>query len=193
MVTFHQNNFMLWFCTPYDFDKKLLYSIDRYFDLIKNPEDWLVIMDGDTAFLRSDFGEVINSYVTLYPETGLFTCYASRCHYATQVPEGVDMSRDSILYHRQVADFCSEKFKNKTIEINRRIAGHLMVIQKKTWNIIRNEVFYKAEKKFILGVDTKISWAILDFGFKILMMKELYIFHYLRLKEGFDYTNHLTP
>jgi hypothetical protein len=153
----------------------------------------VVIMDGDTAFLRPDFGEVINRYTSLYPQTGLFTCYASRCHYPVQVPEGTNMNSDSILYHRQMADFCSATYKNQPTEINRRVAGHLMVIQKKTWSLIRNDVFYKAQNKNILGVDTKISWAIVDSGLKILLIRELYLFHYLRLKEGFEFTDHLIP
>jgi hypothetical protein len=92
----------IWFFTPYAHDKKFLDAIDRYFDLVTDPNDWVVIMDGDTAFLRSDFGDVIKRYIDEYPMTGLFTCYASRCHYSCQVPEGSDMGNDSILYHKML-------------------------------------------------------------------------------------------
>ncbi|HZK95475.1 MAG TPA: hypothetical protein VFC67_14800 [Prolixibacteraceae bacterium] len=184
---------MIWFFTPYAHDKKFLDAIDRHFSLIANPNDWVVIMDGDTAFLKSDFGEVIKRYTEQYPETGLFTCYASRCHYGCQVPTGANMESDSIIYHKTMANIQSALFRGQVADLDRKIAGHLMVIRKSTWTRIRSEVYLKAVAKYILGVDTKISNAILASGLKIRLMKELYIFHYLRLTEGFDYTKHLTP
>lgn len=184
---------MIWFFTPYAHDKKFLDAIDRYFNLIANPNDWVVIMDGDTAFLRSDFGDVIKRYTDQYPDTGLFTCYASRCHYQCQVPEAGAMGNDSILFHKAISDYQSDYFKGKVKEMDRRIAGHLMAIKKSTWTLIRGQVFKKAAEKYILGVDTKICNAILDAGLIIRLMRELYIFHYLRMAEGFDYDKHLKP
>jgi len=184
---------MIWFFTPFAHDKKFLDAIDRHFALITDPADWVVIMDGDTAFLRSDFGEVIKRYTNQFPETGLFTCYASRCHYACQVPEGTDMNNPSILYHKTVADIQSALFWGQVEVLNRRIAGHLMVIRKSTWTLIRSEVYLKAARKHILGVDTKISYAIIEAGLKIRLMRELYIFHYLRMAEGFYNDKHLKP
>ena len=184
---------MIWFFTPYAHDKKLLDAIDRHFNLVANPNDWVVLMDGDTAFLRSDFGHVIKRYAELFPDTGMFTCYASRCHYQSQVPEGTNMDSDSILYHRKIADYHAEMFKGQALELNSRIAGHLMVIRKKTWLRIRSAVYSKAINKYILGIDTKISYALLDAGLTIRLMRELYIFHYLRLAEGFDHDKHLKP
>ena len=182
---------MIWFFTPYDDQKRLLYAIDRYFGLIKNENDWVVITDGDIAFLRPDFGEVIKRYTENYPDTGLFTCYASRCHYKVQVPVGVNMNSDSILYHKKIADQCARDYKNRIENIERKIAGHLMVIKKDTWDKIKDEVYNKAYAKKILGIDTKISYAVLEAGLKIRLIKELYIFHYCRLAEGMDYNNHL--
>lgn len=150
-------------------------------------------MDGDTAFLRSDFGRVIDRYTKQYPDTGLFTCYASRCHYQCQVPRTGNMAETSILFHKQVADQVSKDNAGKMKELDRRIAGHLMVIRKSTWMKIRNEVFSTAKDKAILGVDTKISNAILRLGYKIRLMRELYLFHYLRMAEGFNHTKHLEP
>ncbi len=188
-----KNSKMLWFFTPYGHDKKFVYAIDRCFSLISNSNDWAVIMDGDTLFLRSDFGDVIQRYTDNFPDTGMFTCYASRCHYSCQVPRGVDMENDSIIYHKTMADNQSSLCHGMVTEINRKIAGHLMVIRKSTWLRIRSQVIEKASSKFILGVDTKISNAILERGLKIRLMQELYILHYLRFKEGFDSDHHLKP
>ena len=182
---------MIWFFTPYDDQKRLFYAIDRYFGLIKNENDWVVITDGDIAFLRYDFGEVIKRYTENYPDTGLFTCYASRCHYQVQVPAGTNIHADSILYHKKIADQCARDYKNRIEDIDRKIAGHLMVIRKGTWVNIREEVYHKTIRKNILGVDSKISFAVLEAGLKIRLIKELYILHYCRLAEGMDYDQHL--
>ena len=182
---------MIWFFTPYDKEKKLINAINRYFDLVKFDDDWVVIMDGDTAFLNADFGDIIERYTKKYADTGMFTCYASRCHYKIQVPEGVNMFSDSILYHKTIATRQAVIGRNQVLEINRKIAGHLMVIRKGVWDRIKDEVFSKARGKNILGIDSKISYAVLEAGLTIRLMKELYIFHYCRLSEGFDYDEHL--
>jgi hypothetical protein len=183
---------MLFFFTPYSFEKNLFEAIDTYMQLLPDDQDWAVLMDGDTAFLRSDFGHQIQRYIDKYPDTGLFTCYASRCHYQIQTRRGTDMNSDSILYHRQQAESIFRSLDGHVKEIDRRIAGHLMVIKKETWLLIRDEVKRTTMDKNILGVDTKISYAILNHHLKIRLMRGLYIFHYLRLMEGFNATKHLT-
>jgi GT2 family glycosyltransferase len=182
---------MLYFFTPYSFGKKLFEAIDSYMNLIHDPEDWICLLDGDTAFLLSDFGHQIQSYIDTYPDTGLFTCFASRCHYSCQLYEYSDPNNTDIQYHRTKAEEVYCRYNGRVKEINRRIAGHLMVIQKKTWLIIREEVLQNSTEKLILGVDTKISNAILKANLKIHLMRGIYIFHYLRLSEGINNTSHL--
>ena len=182
---------MIWFFTPYSFEKKLFDAFDAYMNLVPNPEDWVCFMDGDTAFLLPDFGHQIHMYVEKFPDTGLFTCYASRCHYQLQVRRGTEMENPSILYHRLQAEKIRGELDGQVKEINRRIAGHLMVIRKSTWLLIRDEVSRTAASKKVLGVDTKISNAILRMGMKIRLMRGLYIFHYLRMAEGFKSDKHL--
>jgi GT2 family glycosyltransferase len=184
---------MIYFFTPYSFGKRLFEAFDEYMSLVNNSEDWVCFTDGDTAFLRSDFGHKIQEYIEKYPETGLFTSYASRCHYSFQVPPGAEPENPSILFHKTIAEKMNNDLQLQTEEINCRIAGHLMIIKKKTWLRIRMKVRIRCETKNILGVDTKISNEILNCGLKIRLMKGIYIFHYLRLAEGYDYKKHLMP
>lgn len=183
---------MIYFFTPYSFNFKLLEAIDGCVRLL-NPDDWAVIMDGDTMFLQPDFGHQIQRHIESHPEAGLFTCFASRCHYSIQVPAGVDMNKDSIRYHKLIASLQQDLHAGEIVEINRRIAGHLMVIRKSTWDKILPVVRATASDKHILGVDTKICKAVLKVGMRILLMQDIYILHYCRLAEGFDYTKHLEP
>ena len=103
------------------------------------------------------------------------------------------MTDPSILRHKDICDEIDAANRLQVEEVQRRIAGHLMIIRKGVWKIIRRTAMLQvvAYNKKILGVDTKISYAMLQHGFKIYLMKGIYILHYLRMKEGFDYKNHL--
>jgi GT2 family glycosyltransferase len=182
---------MIYFFTPYSFNLKLLDAIASCMNLLQT-DDWAVLMDGDAMFLQPDFGHQIQRHIEANPDAGLFTCYASRCHYSIQVPPGVDMENDSIRYHKLVSNNLSINSAGKVKEINRHVAGHLMVIRKSTWSRILPTVQRTAADKKVLGVDTKISKAVLAAGLKILLMEDMYLLHYCRLQEGFDYTDHLT-
>jgi GT2 family glycosyltransferase len=184
---------MIYFFTPYSFQKKLFEAFDEYVSMVKSTEDWICFTDGDTAFLKSDFGHKIYEYIEKYPDTGLFTCYASRCHYKIQVPPGADPDNPSILFHRNLCGEIDQRYHLQIDDIKRRIAGHLLVFQKKTWLRIRAKVETRCWSKNILGVDTKISYEILNCGLKIRLMKGIYIFHYLRMAEGYGSKVHLQP
>ena len=182
---------MIYFLTPYSFEKRLFEAFDHYIQLLPDPDDWACFTDGDTAFLKSDFGHKILQYIERYPDTGLFTCYASRCHYQIQIPPGAEPENPSIMFHKELCNRLDEEYHLQVEEISRRIAGHMIVIQKKTWLRIRMKVRIRCEEKNILGVDTKISNEILNCGLKIRLMKGIYMLHYLRMAEGYDYKTHL--
>jgi hypothetical protein len=183
---------MIYFFTPYSFEKKLFEAYDHYMNLVRNPDDWVCFTDGDTAFLRPDFGMMIRNYTDKYPDTGMFTSYASRCHYQFQmIKGGAYLSDPSILTHKELADEAAGSYPLGINECNRRIAGHLMLIRKSTWLRIREKVKTRCADRKILGIDTRISYAVLNAGLKIRIMKGIYILHYLRMKEGLDYKGHL--
>lgn len=182
---------MIYFFTPYSFEKKLFEAYDKYMSLIGD-QDWACFLDGDTAFLRSDFGFRIKEYTERYPDTGMFVSYASRCHYQfQQVNGGKDMADPSILRHKEICDEIDTNFRLQADEVHRRVAGHLMCIKKTAWTRIRRIVQVNTINKQILGVDTQISYAMLSQKLTIRLMKGIYILHYLRMKEGFDYKEHL--
>jgi GT2 family glycosyltransferase len=184
---------MIYFFIPYSFHKKLFEAIDEYVSMVRDPDDWICMTDGDTAFLKSDFGHKILEYTEKYPETGMFTCYASRCHYEMQVPPKAEPENPSILFHKKLCENIDQQYHLQVENLDRRIAGHMMIFRKRTWLRIRTKVRIRCNAKNILGVDTKISYEILNCGLKIRLMKGIYIFHYLRMAEGYDYKTHLEP
>lgn len=182
---------MLWFFTPYSFERRLFEAWDNYMNLVKDPDDWVCMMDGDTMFLTPAFGHKIQRYINKFPDTGTFTCYASRCHYQVQIRQGTETENTDMMYHRTWAESIERELDGRVKEIDGKIAGHLMVMKRSTWTRIRPMVLQETKIKTILGVDTKISRAVLSSGMKIRLMRGIYILHYLRLKEGYDYKNHL--
>jgi len=176
---------------PYALDKNYFNAIDEEMMRLL-PHEWGCIMDLDTMPLIPEFGHQLQAYINKYPDTGMFTCYASRCHYSVQVRKGTLTENPDILYHNQQAKNAAADFKDLQVkEVDRRIAGHLMMIKRTTWDTIRAEVKKNTASKKILGVDTKISNAILSRGLKIRLMRGIYIFHFLRFDTNYNNKSHL--
>jgi hypothetical protein len=95
---------MIHYSIPYSPDQRFFEAIKMEFEKVQDPNDWVAILDGDTMFLQSDFGDQLQEYIDLHPGTGMFTCYASRCSYHYQVPPGVDQANPNIIYHKMISD-----------------------------------------------------------------------------------------
>lgn len=175
---------MLWFFTLYAQNKKMFQAWDQLMQLVPDPGDWVCMLDGDTAFLLSDFGHQIQAYIDKYRGTGIFTCYASRCANRDQLldPNHPQSSENpSILFHRNRAESCfiTRHFLVKDIF---KAYGHLMVIQKQTWDAIREQVKRDTSHSGIFNTDTSVSRAVRHRKLKIKVMEGVYILHYYRLK-----------
>lgn len=171
---------MIWFFTPYSFEKKLFEAYDRYMQLMPDEEDWGCLMDGDMAFLQSDFGNELQDYIDANPGTALFTCYGSRCPYGHQMAPGVNYESESLRYIYENTVKLRQNNHLKVLDLKQRIAGHLMLIQKKTWVKYREAIAEHAVAANIQAVDTAISDVLLKNNEKILLMQGLQVFHYYR-------------
>lgn len=123
---------MLWFFSPYSQTRHLAEAWDQYMALVANPADWVCMMDGDTMFLLPGWGHKIQKYIDRYPDTGIFTCYASRCHYQPQIRQGTETENTDLLYHRNQAERIDAELDGQVKLIDSKIAGHLMVMKKST-------------------------------------------------------------
>lgn len=182
---------MIWFFTPYSFNKRMFEAWDSYMFLVKNTDDWVCMMDGDIAFLHSDFGHHIEKYISKYPDTGLFTCYSSRSRTPWMMPAKNFFSSPSIVDHKILANHLYETCHLSVTPINDRVTGHLMVMKKMTWLKIRDAVHQKTAGLKILSVDSVISREILSSNLKIRLMQGIYVFHYYRFLEGAASKKHL--
>lgn len=173
---------------PYAFSGKLFDAYSEAFDKVEL-EDWICFKDGDACFLEtSDFGHLLSKYITKYPTTGLFTCYASRCHYDWQRLPELKQDEESISYwaeHTLYNRLAHEQDLDFQV-INKRIAGHLIMIKKSVWLDIEELLLVKLEtrNKKILGFDTQLSYAVMESGYDIKLMKAMLLFHYCRKLTG---------
>jgi hypothetical protein len=164
---------------------------EHYMNLVTNPEDWVCMMDGDIAFLNADFGHHMQEYINKYPDTGIFTCYASRSRTTWMMPDKHIFNSTNILDHKKKADHHAAKCRLDVVEIDNRVTGHLMMMKKDTWNKIKDAASQKCDDLSILSVDSRISRSVLAIGMKIRLMKGIYVFHYYRHLEGANSKSHL--
>jgi GT2 family glycosyltransferase len=181
---------MIYFFVPYSLNKKLFEAYDNCMSLLQE-DDWACFLDGDTMFFESNFGHQIQEYIDHYPDTGMFTCYSSRCAYHYMVPHGTNQEADSITYHRSRSKELYNKMHLQVKEINDHVSGHLMCMKKNTWMLIRPDLLRVTDGANLLGVDTQISNQLRGYGLKILLMRGIYLMHYYRLMEGKSYKEHL--
>jgi len=175
---------MIYYFTPYSLDKNLGAAYNHYMELLPNDDDWACFTDGDTMFLSSDFGHIINEVVEKFPDTGMFTCYTNRVSNKFQRYGGGFSEVADIRHHRNIAIVCERTGRGKILELNGMISGMMMIIQKKTW-------YDFPFKDGLLSVDNDISKRLLIAGEKILLIKGIYLLHYYRLAEGRGYKKHL--
>lgn len=175
---------MIWFFTPYSFEGKLFEAYDRYMNLITDPQDWVVFTDGDALLFHSDFGNMIKDYIEKYPDTGMFVCFANRIGNKDQLYSRNLFEIDSIKYNFLVADNLRREHHGKTTVLNSFASGFLMVIQRRTWSLIRKKAKQLAKEKLLLDVDFIITSIIREKRMAIRRMDGLLMLHYYRFVEG---------
>jgi hypothetical protein len=180
---------MIYYFTPYGIDGKLGKAYNDSCAIVPNDEDWICLMDGDTAFLSVTWGRQIAQVIKENPHVDVFTCWATRIgskvqRYAGQISE----ERDVVKLKEMVLKCEQENFGKITV-VNREVSGLLLVFRKSLW-----KQFPFAEETpagTILGIDTEWTNRLLASGKTIARMDGLLLFHYYRLAEGRKYKEHL--
>lgn len=171
---------------PFHLDKNLGRAYNEAFEDV-GERDWVCLIDHDVLLLTPDTIPLMHEYTRSFPETGIFTCYASRIHpLATDQLLGGKLSENTdIKFHTELAD--QQKRHGITVtEIKHVISGFLMLVSKKTWHEIKFPETMKC-----LGVDNFYSQAIMDAGKKIYRMDSVYVWHTYRLQNGITNKDHL--
>ena len=167
---------------PHDADEKNLGAV--YNMAMKKADDWVLFMDSDAFLLHPKWYDIcIRAIAREGYGAGLMTCYTNRLGCSQQI-----INRNSghdILEHTQIAIDVEKENRNQVENYTngKRMSGHLMLTHRDAWE--RCGGF--AEGVGVIGTDTRYHGAIESAGYKVLLLKDLYVYHryerYWRLPE----------
>ena len=179
------------FFKPFSFDKNLGKAYNENMELLKNDEDWGVLMDGDVAFLDNNYGNIIKKHIEKFnsDEVGQFGCYASRTLNKNLRPpyDLYDENDFDLTSQKERYLKIRKKFGISVKEVENHITGFFICVQKKKWK----EIPCPEENNKIGGVDVEWSAKFKEKGYKLLCMQGMYVLHYYRALEGIKYEKHL--
>lgn len=178
---------MIHILEPYRTDKDLGKAYNDAISLIPD-EDWVCVKDIDCMFLTPDAPAMMQKYVELHPNTGVFTCFCNRVSPLAyeQLLGGRVSEESNMLFHIEKAQAQRSIFPKITPILRGEISGYIMLFSKKTW----------LENKFdegigCLAVDTYWSRRIIEQGKSIVRMDGIYIWHTYRLWKAINDKEHL--
>lgn len=159
------------YITPFSTDNNIGKEYnDRISDL---PDDcYIVLRDGDTMFLRSDFGEHIEQIINHNSKYHLITCMTNRIGLPNLLVKGMFDEID-ITEHLRKAN---ELYDLNYLDVKPCLVapGMLMIFHKSVWNKV------KFQEKSIY-FDKQFSNDVRRLGMSIGCATGLYIFHLYRL------------
>ena len=172
---------MIHYFIPYATDKNLGKAYNYYASLVKNPEDWICFIDADAMIgLVPEYGHRLEEYISMYPDTGLFTCLTNRVGTLEQCYNNTISEDPNILNHKKIAVELATKNHGKVTQLNKVVSGMMFLIKKSVFDSVGGF----PEDGRILGVDNKICEKILEKNLKILVIESIYLFHFYRMDTG---------
>ncbi len=162
---------------PWDSDKNIGRSYNKSMSLIGDG-DWACFLDGDAVHTTTYFGKRIEEIIKANPSFSLFTCYTNRIGCPYQIAPGVDLKSNDQAYHRILGEKIWDSNKSKVIDITHEVgllSGVLILINKDAWSKAGK---FKEEK--MLGIDNDIHKKVRAAGFKVGLMKGIYVQHWYR-------------
>lgn len=166
---------MIWWFTPGRGDKNIGRALNDHCALVQNEDDWIVTRDGDTMFLppfwAKQVEDIIEEHGTKYQ---LFIPVTNRVASLKQRPFPKDFENYDILYHNGVAKKLFEEHYKEVERYKGFPAGLMLVFQKKTWNKVK----FREDR---IDFDTIFGRSLMMNGYKIGLMKGLYVFHGYRI------------
>jgi len=156
-------------------------------------DTWVLVQDYDIMWLTPTFYRDFQEAIIRYPDTGIFTCYASRTANKLQQYRHVSDTQwgsgnPDINFHRKVAfrvaklnmpGLCTD-ITDMAEDV--AISGFAMMFNLETWG----EVGGFLENGEALGVDNDFAWRVIKAGKRIRRVETVYCAHYYRLEDQND-------
>ncbi len=171
------------------------WSYNRYMELLPSKEDWACFLDHDAMFTTREWYGQLNDIICANPDAGCFTAMTNRIGNATQV-HGYDArllegkknrlkahfeildsrhTNHDVQHHREVGRQLAECSRTDVQELapETPMSGVLILTQKAVWQRVP---FVSG----FLGVDRQYHLDCLRAGYKVYLMRGVYIYHWYR-------------
>lgn len=165
---------MIWGFRPYSVEKNFADVLNAHCNLITDPNDWIVITDGDMMFLTHDWGTIIDRAIKEHgKEYSLLGCWVNRCN-----PKGGNIIFEhqydnfNIIDHYHIAEH--ESLMECRVDEVHQIGGFFMAFQKSTFDRVGG---FKQNNKLF---DIDFCKSVREAGLKIGLINQLYVFHLYR-------------
>lgn len=167
---------MIHYLTPYSTDKNIGGAYNDAIRRIKaNMFDWIVLMDGDVAFLTPEWGRQIQD-VADTTDFDLIGCMTGRLRSAHQLHEGKFDAKCDMYANFEIARDLESDYWSEVEEVP-GIAGMFMMFQYRTW--VKVGGFKERDIKSDMDFNRKVK----NLGGKVGVIRGLYAFHGYRLWE----------
>lgn len=161
---------------PWEPGKRLGYACNRMF---KTVEDWGLILDWDVTLLNLGWYDTcLRAIEKVGHNAGLISCVTNRIGCPLQKVSGRYPDNDSISLHSVTAHDLSNSNAceiEDVTESSYKLSGMFFLTRRKVWD----EVGGVPDDKFI-GMDNYYHDRVKEAGYRIYVMKDLYVFHNYR-------------
>lgn len=172
-------------------------AYNSFMSLLPSEDDWGCIIDHDAMFTTYSWYNQLTKLVALYPNAGCFTAMTNRVGNACQVinspieiieqPDIKEKRKSNlefinennnnhdIKYHRKIGENLYKQNGDLVTEIGSKdlLSGVLILVKKRVWEEIKF-------RQGFLDVDNFFHKDCLQKGFKVYLMKGVYIYHWYR-------------
>lgn len=147
-------------------------------------EDWICILDQDICILDSRLKWWVAQTIEAHPEIDIFGCMTNRLKSPEQRSSKMFGETDIVKHKKRTIQHWNQ-FKTTVRELKENeLAGMFMLMRAR---VLRSVKF----RNGLLYLDSDFSKRAREIGYKIGIMRGIYVFHYYRLAEGEKNINHL--
>ena len=172
---------------PFEPRQRLGFALKRAFEKV---DDWALVLDHDVFLsLNPLWYEIcLNAIKKLGYQAGWITCYTNNigCPLQKNHLHGADSAESTDMkYQFYIAEDLYKKNRGQILDITNEIkkhplSGFFMLTHRQAFDRVM-EQFELKDDKFI-GFDTWFSARLVELGYKIYIMQDLYVYHgYKRL------------
>lgn len=159
--------------------------LNKYKDKVYE-EDWICLLDHDARFLTDNWYKILEANITKHSNNvKLFSCRTNRVANRHQVVMSM-FNEDSNTAHKKYAQLLEKQNWTEitSLAVSNAVSGVLLLFP------CRPPVRFRETGK-CLGIDNYFHWDILNKGFQVACIDNLYVYHWYRFDKESNNVKHL--